>query len=276
MRFDARRRPSAVAYDAWRALPPAAVPALFTFEGRPGLRRDPQPVRVLLNTRLALPAGDYEVEIQPAPDANLDGTIGLQVGRLGQPLESWHARAVGGSAWRQRFRIDVDAPFVGFRAAPDIERTAGEVRVRPLSVINRSDRIDHHFGLPPVLAAARYHDVATYFHGSGVYPERDGFWVRGETTLVTTFARDPGGSGSPVRIRLHTGAAPNRVRFEAGAWRHAEDLRAGEDAIVELPLIQRARQAAVRISTESGFVPAETTGGSDRRRLGCWIEILER
>jgi len=274
-RFDARRRPAAIAYDGWRPLAAAAVPALFTFEGRPGLRRGPQPVRVLLNTRLALPAGEYEVEISAKPSTALEGRVGLQVGRDGRPIESWHARAAAGRAWRQRFTLDVDAPFVGFRTASETERAVEGVRVRPLAVVNTTERLDRHLGLPPVLAAARYHGVSAYFHGPGVYAEPDGFWVRGATTVLTTFARPRSGDPRPVRLRVHTGDAPNRVHFAARVWRRSVDLRPGEDAIVEVPLVPGAGQAAVRIQTESGFVPAETTGGSDRRRLGCWIEVLE-
>lgn len=274
-RFDARRRPAALAYDGWRPLPPSAVPALFTFEGRPGLRRGPQPVRVLLNTRLALPAGDYEVEIRAGRSAGLDGGVSLQVGRTGGPIETWHARADAGDAWHQRFRLDVDTPFVGFRTAPDTERAVDGVLVRPLSVVNTTERLDRHFGLPPVLAASRYGPVTAYFHGAGVYPEAEGFWVRGQTTLLTTFAKTPAADAEAVRLRVHTGAAPNRVHFAAGVWRTTVDLRPGEDAIVEVPLVRGSGQAAVAIVTGPGFVPAETTGGTDRRRLGCWIEVLE-
>ncbi|HXE80732.1 MAG TPA: hypothetical protein VNK41_08290, partial [Vicinamibacterales bacterium] len=256
-----------------RRLPASAVPALFAFEGRPGLRRGPQPVRVLLNTRLALPAGDYEVAIRAKASSRLDGSVGLQVGRIGAPLESWHAQAVEGGTWHHRFRLDVDTPFVGFRAAADTERAVDGVVVRPLSVVNTTERLARHLGLPPVLAAARYGNVSAYFHGPEAYPEADGFWVRGSSALLTTLAR--AGGGEAVRLRVHTGAAPNRVHLDSGVWRRTADLQPGEDAFIDVPLVAGTGQAAVRIRTESGFVPAETTGGSDRRRLGCWVEILE-
>jgi hypothetical protein len=78
-----------------------------------------------------------------------------------------------------------------------------------------------------------------------------------------------------VRLRVHTGAAANRVHFRAGPWRADIHLRAGEAGEVDVPLLPSAQRAVVRIATEGGFVPAETTGGTDRRLLGCWIEVVE-
>ena len=84
-RFDADARPVVLLFDPIRLVSATEVPGLMPFVATPGLRRAPQPVRVLLNMRLALPAGRYRVEFTPRPDMTLEGLVGLQIGRLGPP-----------------------------------------------------------------------------------------------------------------------------------------------------------------------------------------------
>jgi hypothetical protein len=273
--FDSRARPIAVVYDAWHRIPPEHVPALFRFEGRPGMRRDPQPLRVLLNTRLALPAGRYDVEVTPASGAELEGDIALQLGRTGRPLCEWPAKSEPGKIWSHEFRLDVDTTFVGFRSSPQLEQRVGQVVVRPRAIVNAAERLDRRLALPPVLAAARYADTVVYFHDSDTFPEPAGFWVRGASDAVATFARAPEAEPRPIRIRVHSGAAPNHVQFSTGAWRTSLDLVPFQGAVIDIPILRSANQAAVRIHTARGFVPAQTTGGRDRRFLGCWVEVIE-
>jgi hypothetical protein len=147
--------------------------------------------------------------------------------------------------------------------------------VRPRTVVNAGDRLDRRLALPPVLAAAQYSDTVVYFHDDDTFPETAGFWVRGASDTVTTFARPSDVEPGRVRVRVHPGAARNRVEFSTGAWRTVLDLGAGEAALIDIPILRTAKQAAVRIVTNHGFVPAKTTGGSDRRFLGCWVEVLE-
>ncbi len=274
-RFDARARPAAIVYDPWQHVAAEDVPPLFAFEGRPGLRRDPQPLRVLHNTRLALPAGRYDVELRPAGNQAIDGSVGLQLGRTGRPVCDWYARSDPGQPWTQEFRVDVDAPFVGFRTDAALEHAVGEVVVRPRAVVNAAERIDRRLALPPVLAAAQYGDIAVYFHDGAAYPERDGFWVRGASEITVTLATSPESTRSSVRLEVHSGSAPNRVRFSAGTIRQDLSLEPGAPAHVEIPLLPSARQAVVHIQTESGFIPAETSGGTDRRLLGCWVRVAD-
>jgi hypothetical protein len=187
----------------------------------------------------------------------------------------WHARSDPGQPWTQEFRVDVDAPFVGFRTDAALEHAVGEVVVRPRAVVNAAERIDRRLALPPVLAAAQYGDVAVYFHDGAAYPEREGFWVRGASEITVTLATSPESTRSTVRLEVHSGSAPNRVRFSTGTTRRDLELEPRVPAHVEIPLLPRARQAVVHIRTESGFVPAEASGGTDRRLLGCWVRVVD-
>lgn len=85
----------------------------------------------------------------------------------------------------------------------------------------------------------------------------------------------PDSSRSRVRLEVHPGAAANRVRFSSGAWERELELEPHTAATIDIPVLPRSRRAAVQIATTSGFVPADTGGGSDRRLLGAWVQVVE-
>jgi hypothetical protein len=269
--FDARRRPHAVVYDPLRLMPASAVPALYSFTAEPGVRQQPQPVRVLLNTRLSLPAGTYRATITPHAAAAVRGPIGLQVGRIGLPLVTWHPDAPAGHPWTTTFHLDVDASFVGLRAAPELEAQVASLAIAPLEVIDASERPD----LPPVLAATQYEDVRLYFHDEHAYTEATGFWVRGRTTMLATVAWTPERSDTPgITLKVHSGAAPNEVTLATPAWQTTIALEPGELRDVHVPARADQSQVHLRISPARAFVPAEHDGSTDRRELGAWVEIV--
>lgn len=269
--FDARRRPLAVVYDPWRTLPATDVPPLFAFEATPGARRYPQPVPVLMNMRLSLPAGDFVIMLAPRAGAALTGSAGLQVGRMGPPMRGWQIAEAPGAPWRAAFTLPVDASFVGLRTSRELAAAVGAMQVQPARVVNGRDRQD----LPAVLSSATYKNVIVTFHGDQVYPERDGFWVRGRSTLLATFAPPEAIRHQPgVRLSLHGGAKATQVRFQTATWSATVALEPGVPRELQVPALRGQTLLPVRITAESGFVPAETNGGSDRRLLGCWIEVL--
>ena len=146
------------------------------------------------------------------------------------------------------------------------------LRVQPTRVVNGRDRRE----LPTVLSSAIYRDVMVTFHGEPVYAERNGFWVRGRSTLLATFTPPEGPDREPgVRLSVHGGAAATHVRFETRTWSTTVALEPGVSRELLVPALQGQTLLPVRITPDSGFVPAEAQGGSDRRLLGCWIEVLE-
>ena len=270
--YDARQRPVAIVYDPLRMVEPERVPPLFSFDGAPGLRRAPQPLRLLFNTRLALPAGTYALRLDPAAGAAIKGRVGLQVGRMGAAMIEWPIDETAGRPWSTTFTLGVDSNFVGLRAEPQFEPLVSHLTIVPERVENASDRRR----LPTVLAAMRYGHVDAYFHGSDVYPERTGFWVRGRATLLTTFVQEPPADADPaIVLRLHSGPAATAVRFETPVWETSIELKPGEVRELRIPARPGTRVLPVRISPASGFVPAERDGGADRRLLGCWVEVAD-
>jgi hypothetical protein len=270
--FDAARRPVSILYDPFRRVASGALPPMFRFEGAAALRRPRQPLRLLFNTRLSLPAGDYDVRVAPRPGAALVGPIGLQVGLAGPPMIEWAARAAPGMPWTGAFTLGVDANFVGLRTAPDLEARAASLEIVPRHVRDRSVRPD----MPHVLSAMRYGPIDVYFHSTDVYPERTGFWVRGRATLPATFVQSPPADADPgLTLQVHTGRAPARVRFATPLWETTVDFVAGQPRTVRIPAPPGTRVVPVTIAPESGFVPADTSGGDDRRLLGCWVEVVD-
>jgi hypothetical protein len=269
--FDRGTRPVALVYDPLRRIESNTVPSLFSLSATPGLRLARQPVPLLFNARFALPAGRYAAELRPAaPDsAEASGELALQVGRIGDPLVRWQVQLGPSRSWKGEFSLPIDASFVGFRAAPSIAEAAGELRVRPLAVVDARRRVD----VDQVLGAATYGQATVYFHDENVWPEREGLWTRGASAVPLTMVST---GASRVKVNVRSGARANRVTLDAGGWRREIDLQPGMTREVELPGDGRGGVIALRVTSASGFTPADTTPGStDRRFLGCWIEVVQ-
>jgi hypothetical protein len=270
--YDATSRPLALEFSPWRMTTPADAIRAVRFDATPGLRRSAQPVRVLLNARLALPAGTYRIRIDPAAGETLAGDIALQVGRTGPPTMSWSVNVAAGASWWGTFALDVDASFVGIRASDDFERRVGRLEIAPVSVIGKGDRLRR----PTVLAAARYGATPVYFHDDHTYLEADGFWVRGMMTTELTVGLQPNARPAGVRLRMHGGAAASTpVVLATPAWSTRIVLQPGKTEEVLVPARDDQSLLALSIKPEGGFVPADHGGvKNDRRLLGCWIAVL--
>jgi hypothetical protein len=271
--FDAAARPHAIIYDRLTITTAASIPPLMTLAASPGERPGGQPVRVLLNARYALPAGEYEVEIGGMPgNQPAHGTVALQIGRIGSPMLEWDVDIPPGGSWHERFSLPVDVEFVGFVASPPID-SATSLRIRPLSIVDRSRRQANVHGLTfTILSAVAFPNASLFFHDEDVYPERTGVWVHGDSTASMTVA--PSRAEQGVTLRVHSGAAPNIVTFSTTTWGERVDLTPGTPREVHIPPPAKPGPFLLRVKTENSFIPADFVPGSnDRRILGCWIEI---
>ena len=148
--FDLAARPVGIVFDPWRLTSPLAIPPLIRFEATPGSRMGRQPLPVLLNMRLALPAGTYSLRIEPRPGEAITGTVGLQVGRTGPAQQTWDVDQPPGTPWTQEIALEIDANFVGLRAPEAFAARVGRIVVAPTSVVDESRRPRR----PPVVASA--------------------------------------------------------------------------------------------------------------------------
>ena len=273
--FDAVARPHAIIYSPLRLAQAAGIPPLMTLAATPGERPGGQPVHVLLNARYALPAGQYDVEIGGAPgNTSIRGTVGLQVGRIGSPFHEWEVDLAPGAVWQTTFTLPVDAEFVGFVATPPLD-TATSLRLRPLQIVDKSLREANVHGLSfTILSAVAFPSASIFFHDEEVYPEPTGVWIRGASTASMTVA--PAQPGKGVTLRVHCGSIPNAVTFETTTWGERVTLIPDQHREVHIPAPARPGPFLLRATTEDGFVPADVISNStDRRDLGCWMEIAD-
>ena len=222
---------------------------------------------IALNARVSLPAGRYRVRAHALPSlpAPVTGMLGIQIGRVSDPLDAWRVTLAAGATWTQEFTIDVDANFVGLRAEPEMSRAIKEVWFEPLEVIDAHARV----GVGEVLAARRYGPATVYFHDEQAWPEPTGFWTRGrDEARFTVAAAEPG----RVTLRITTGPVANHVRIDVGGRPVELDIEANTFRDVPVEIADRPIRISVR--THDGFVPADVDPASvDQRRLGAWIEI---
>jgi hypothetical protein len=268
--FDPVARPIAVRYNAMSFVNPADLPPLFTLSAIPGGRTDPQPVRVVLNARFRLPAGEYVLDLKGSKEAgSLDkGSISLQVGREGHPVQAWPVTGLASGRLQQKFELPLDAEFVGFRALRQVERGIAELRVTPVSVVETRRRPR----TPTVLSAAAYPPATMFFHDSNVYPEAEGFWVKGRVAARMTL-RKTLQDATELQLAVHSGARPNVVTLSTRSWSQTLELVPGVTQRVTVP-VDGAPFVALTISTTDGFVPAEIDESRDRRLLGAWVAFI--
>jgi hypothetical protein len=269
--FDADARPVAIVFDPMRLAAAPTVPGLMHFVATPGLRRAPQPVRVLHNLRLALPAGRYRADFTPNPGATLEGDVGLQVGRIGPPQQIWAVSALPGTRWAREFDLVLDTNFVGFRGDAALESAIARIDVTPIAVVDARDRLRR----PPVTATAVFGGQPAYFHDTHADVEAAGFWARGRTTTELTVGVPQDRQPRVVRLKIHSGQAATTVRVATPVWTTHVALTPGEHASVVVPALDTQSLLALSITPAGGFVPAEHGGPpADRRLLGCWVEVV--
>ena len=101
-------RPIAAKYDPLSVVRAAELPPLFSLSAIPGQRRSRQPLRVALNARFRLPAGEYEVTVKGSDEAGTvpqsDAGPPNRPGRLAARDVAAAAHSGGVSQHRFRYR----------------------------------------------------------------------------------------------------------------------------------------------------------------------------
>ena len=265
--YDAVARPVGVEYVPLRLVAAASIPPRVPIEVLPGARTEPQPLRVLHNGRVSLPAGRYRLDLQWTGTRNGEA-IGLQIGRLGDPWHTWSVEPRPGEHWSVEVDLPVDAGFVGLRGTPELERVIGRIAFIPIEIIDETRR-PH---VPPVMGATAVEGGDFFYADENVLPEKTGFWVRGgRRTTVTVYRKRASG---PLRLRLNSGMIQNRLRISAPGWSKVVVLEAQHPGEVEIPLENRSL-ATLDLAAEFEFVPRTLDPTSkDPRPLGVWVELV--
>lgn len=269
-RFDSTARPTGVIYDPFRAAAPPDVLPYLSLSVRAGQRTDPQPLRVLLNGRFSVPAGEYDVDVTFADRPSTGSApIGLQVGRSGPALRTWELEPLPGESWHTGIRLPTDAIFLGFRGPREMEAAISSIALHPTTIVDQGMRPR----VPPVLAASAYPTALAFFHDDNVYPESQGFWTIGWRQAVVTLAAAAGRPG-PMVLRVHGGGTEAAANFTAPGWQRQVALTPGQVLDIELPEAGTLG-LPLRILTSSGFRPKDLDPASnDTRTLGIWVEVV--
>jgi hypothetical protein len=186
------------------------------------------------------------------------------LGRDGPPPLAWQ---IEGSAAQYEFDLGVDVNFVGFRAAPNLERAIRKVEIQPVRIVDR-----HRRPVTGEVLAVFHRPAGTlYFHDRNAWVEPEGFWTRGGTIAQVTVAP---GTGKTLPLRIRCGPRPNTLTLATGGWQSVEQIPAGAEKRVALPYAPGHHPMRTMLTTESGFTPATVEPQNrDRRFLGCRIEI---
>ena len=270
--FDHVTRPVALRYAPVRIASAGEIESTLAVSVSPGLRTQPQPLRVLHNGRFSLPAGRYRAIVQwatldPLP-ARAGSRLGLQVGRIGEPLRQWTVSPAPGGTWQDEFWLPIDAGFVGFRGTPELERSIAELRVEAVDVVDAGARTP----TPQVLASAQYGPLVVAFHDEALHPETGGFWITGARLARITIAC-PDGCSRGVVLRVHSGKRPNHLRLDTHGWSHEVDLVGEQVMTIAVPPPAAGGVIALEARTTTGFIPMDVDPTiRDRRYLGAWIE----
>ena len=283
-RFDATRRPTALAYDPWRRVTPQELVRLPSLVVAPPAEPSSSTANELLyGRRLSLPAGVYEVEVVPSATRRVPttGTVGVMVGRYGAPFARWDVTLDRSGGSTHTFRLDVDAGYAGLTASPEIARAEPTIVLRATEVTDAHRRLEHD----QVAATLRTPRATVYFLDWYVWPEARAFWIRAERTVrflvtppATAGSATPGAeapaSGATARLRVRCGPVVNGVTVTSPRGRERFEVEAGGRALVVVGAASEI--IPVEMRTSSGFVPAEIDPRSgDRRDLGCRVDRVE-
>ncbi len=203
-----------------------------------------------------VPAGRYRVEGTTAADG---ARVVARIGRSIDPLVEWTWEA--GRPFSAELALPAGAAVLVLQTDPISAAAAIRMTVRPVGP-----------ALPagsPAIAMASYPWGQVFFQDAQVFVERDGAWVRGGAEAALSLAL-PGAAGRTASLPLRNGGARNVVRVTVDGWSQTLTLEPGQEAQVDLPAANTRGEWPVRVRSETGFRPSDTSG-DDHRWLGVWI-----
>ena len=222
---------------------------------RPGSTDVPSP---LVLTFVNVPSGIYHLEIT---SGSLGGAMAVRVGRSA-PLQ----RFTVVSNQSRSFPLVLPAGA----AVLVVEAENAELSRQIQAALVPASRADGRRGY--ARQYSRYSDVDAFFVDGNVFPEADGFWVRGGRTTGLVLSQGSGAANRAGTLTIRNGAVVNTVTIQSGAWQEVLSLTAGEARVVPLPQADALGAWPLTITSASGFRPSDTAG-EDRRFLGVWIAL---
>jgi len=116
-------------------------------------------------------------------------------------------------------------------------------------------------------AGAMRYGAAVVFVSGGAYVERAGLWIAGGAEADLFIVPD---RPAPVRLFVRNAPVQNQISLSADGWRQALALAPGDERLLDLP----APPPPIHVVSAAGARPVDFEPGStDRRVLGCWLEV---
>ncbi len=115
-------------------------------------------------------------------------------------------------------------------------------------------------------------EIQTFFLDDHVFPEAEGFWVRGSRTAEVVLSGGAAFAGRTRVMQVRNGGVDNVVTITSGQWREVVTLEAWQEHVVTLPPADVMGSWSLAVTSASGFQPAVLSGGDDTRFLGVWIQ----
>ena len=261
MAYDGDRLP-ALSYTTMTRLTNPAVVAQGVQSSPAGRRRELDDGQVLFGP-FDLPAGRYEMQVvYREAGVSAPWSVAYYLRRMRGVL----ARGPDtGQPTSVSFTMPVGLPAVWARFPPsDALQYVDEIRVVPVTVVPRRDRVDPGGGVRQVWAMDEADGAYVFFVDDNTDPRGDHFWVRRRATGTILVA-------APVDQVPHvtiTNAAPvpDTIRVESGTWTTEITLEPGETTRVRVDA-HGGTIVPIAITTTAVFEPAPG------QRVSCHVRI---
>ena len=111
-----------------------------------------------------------------------------------------------------------------------------------------------------------------YFDGN-IFPEEQGFWVRGARRTRVTI--DHMNGAAPLVLRVHAGPIANQLHILTAGFERDVYLQPLLRQDVEIPATGN-RLVTLALTAANEFIPKDIDPSStDPRPLGVWIEVVQ-
>ena len=211
-------------------------------------------------TLLDVPSGAYRLDLSSRQI--MSGDVVIRIGRSAQPLYRFPLALMT----RQSVRLTLPAGA----AELVVEASSAEAgREWDVSLVPASPA-DASRGFARVYA--KWPGTDLFFQDDNVFVEAGGFWVRGGHTASVVLSQGAVFAGRTRALVLRNGGASNTVAIRSGGWQDTVPMAAWQERVVDLPASGPRGEWLLTITSVSGFQPSVTSGGTDTRVLGVWVQ----
>jgi hypothetical protein len=259
--YDAHARQTALTLSPFVRLPIVSLLQRLTVaDVQPRTIPSDEPLIILRG----VPSAAYEIEATLA--APTSGHLSVTVDRDFGALWRW-SLAGGPGTIRRVILLPVMVRSAIIDVEPEARAAIDRLVVRPI----QGNSFDDRLATGTAEHVKRYGPAIVFLLDGNVFPEGPGAWVAGKSTATFVVSRD---ERVPLRLFVRTPPVANHILLERAGWSRELMLQPGEGRLVDIPIDPDRLAVKLRVTTSAGAKPTDFERGStDRRFLGCWIEV---